>query len=473
MSDWAVPRMPPLRNPIFVAAIVACAFFMETLDSTVIVTALPRMADAFGSSPVRLSLGLTAYIITLAIVIPASGWIADRLGTRNVFCAAIGIFTVASVLCGFSNLVTEFVLARILQGVGGAMMSPVGRLVVLRSTERTDLVRVMNFVTLPGLIGPIIGPPVGGFITTYLSWRYIFFLNVPVGLLGMALVFSLIRNFYGVTRRPFDIVGFALNGAALATLIYGMDLLGHRGVGRDGIVLVAVGLALGVVAVRYALRARHPLVDLSALRVGSFRAVNAGGSFFRMAISGPTFLLPLLFQVGLGMTAFASGLLLLVHAGGDFAAKLVTMRFIRGFGFRAVLIGTTFVFAATIGACAFFTAATPLWVILPLLFISGVCRSLQMTSQTSFQFAEISSESVTAASTLSSALLQIVRAIGVAAAAAVLSLSVALRGGGDLGLADFRVGFIAVAVVALGSLFWYLPLHPASGAELSGHRRGT
>lgn len=454
---------------MFVAAIVACAFFMETLDSTVIVTALPRMAQAFEASPVRLSLGLTAYIITLAIVIPASGWIADRLGTRNVFCAAIGVFTLASVWCGFSNSVAEFVLARILQGIGGAMMSPVGRLVVLRSTERKDLVRVMNFVTLPGLIGPIVGPPVGGFITTYFSWRYIFFLNVPVGLFGMALVFNLIRNFYGETRRPFDIVGFLLNGAALAALIYGMDLLGNRGIGRDGVSLVVGGLVLGVLAVRYALRARHPLVDLGALRIHSFNAVNAGGSFFRIAISGPTFLMPLLFQVGLGMSAFASGLLLLVHAGGDFAAKLVTTRFIRSFGFRSALVWTTIVFAVTIGACAFFTVATPLWIILPLLFISGVCRSLQMTAQTSFQFAEIPSEGVTAASTLSSALLQIVRAIGVALAAAVLSLSVALRSGGSLGLADFRVGFVAIALVSLGSLFWYWPLHPHSGAELSGH----
>jgi EmrB/QacA subfamily drug resistance transporter len=453
-----------------VAGIVACAFFMETLDSTVIVTALPRMAEAFDTSAVRLSLGLTAYIITLAIVIPASGWIADRLGTRNVFCAAIGIFTIASVLCGLSNSVTEFVLARVLQGIGGAMMSPVGRLVVLRSTERSDLVRVMNFVTLPGLIGPIIGPPVGGFITTYLSWRYIFYLNVPVGILGMALVFSWIRNFYGVTRRPFDVAGFVLNGTALATLIYGMDLLGHRGVEREGMALVAVGLSLGVAAVWYALRARHPLVDLTALRIPSFNAVNAGGSFFRLGIAGPTFLLPLLFQIGLGMTAFAAGLLLLVHASGDFAAKLVTTRVIRVFGFRATLVWTSIVFAATIGACAFFTLATPLAVILPILFVSGVCRSLQMTAQTSFQFADIAAEGVTAASTLSSALLQIVRAIGVALAAAVLSVMVGLHGGGGVTLADFRIAFIAVAVVSFGSLFWYWPLDPRAGAELSGHR---
>ena len=453
-----------------VAAIAACAFFMETLDSTAIVTALPKMAVAFDSSAVRLSLGLTAYIITLAIVIPASGWISDRLGTRNVFCAAIGVFTLASIGCGLSNSLSQFVVARILQGTGGAMMSPVGRLVVLRSTERKDLVRVMNFVTLPGLIGPIVGPPLGGFITTYLSWRYIFFLNVPVGLLGMALVFGWINNFYGTARRPFDAVGFVLNGAALAILIYGMDLLGHRGIQRDGVTLVAVGVALGVLAVWYALRVRHPLVDLSALRFRSFNVVNVGGSFFRLAISGPTFLLPLLFQVGLGMSAFASGLLLLVHASGDFAAKLVTTRLIRSFGFRAALVWTTLAFAVLIGACGFFTAATSLYVIVPVLFVSGACRSLQMTSQTAFQFAEIPPAGVTAASTLSSALLQIVRAIGVALAAAALSLALALRGGIAVDLADFRVGLVAVAAMALGSLFWYWPLDPLSGAELSGHR---
>jgi EmrB/QacA subfamily drug resistance transporter len=456
-----------------VAAIVACAFFMETLDSTVIVTALPRMAVALHTTPVRLSLGLTAYIITLAIVIPASGWIADRLGTRNVFCAAIGVFTVASILCGLSNSVAAFVLARVLQGIGGAMMSPVGRLVVLRSTERKDLVRVMNFVTLPGLIGPIIGPPVGGFITTYLSWRYIFFLNVPVGLFGMALVFTTIRNFYGAARRPFDLIGFGLNGAALAMLIYGMDLLGHRGVSRDGAILVLLGLAVGAAAIWHALHRTHPLLDLSALRARTYNVANVGGSFFRIAIAAPTFLLPLLFQIGLGMTAFASGLLLLVHASGDFAAKLVTTRFIRRFGFRAALVWTTVVFAVLIAACATFTAATPLYLILPILFVSGVCRSLQMTAQTSFQFTEIPPDGITAASTLSSALLQVVRAIGVALAAMMLSLAVAARGGEGLALADFRVGFLGTATLAMLSLIWYWPLDHSAGAELSGHTPRT
>lgn len=444
---------------------------METLDSTVIVTALPRMAEAFGTSAVRLSLGLTAYIVTLAIVIPASGWIADRFGTKTVFCSAIGVFTVASILCGLSDTVGEFVAARVLQGVGGAMMSPVGRLVVLRSTERHDLVRVMNFITLPGLIGPVVGPPVGGFITTYLTWRYIFFLNVPVGILGMALVYGLIQNFRGTAPRPFDLPGFLLNGMALGLLISGMDSIAASGANLLGVALLTIGLCIGAIAVRYALRVRHPLIELTALRSRAFYVANVGGAFFRVAISAPTFLLPLLLQIGLGMSAFASGLLILVHAAGDFIVKLVTTRTIRGFGFRAVLIGSAVLFAVSIAACATFDTNTPLIVILPLLFLGGCCRSLQMTAQTAFQFADIPAEEMTGASTLSSTLLQIVRAIGVALAAVLLNVAVSLRGDIGLTLPDFRIAFLAIAVVAMGSLFWYWPLERHAGAELSGHRR--
>ncbi len=443
---------------------------METLDSTVIVTALPRMAQAFDTSPVRLSIGLTAYIVTLAIVIPASGWIADRFGTKNVFCSAIGVFTVASVLCGISDSVGEFVAARILQGVGGAMMSPVGRLVVLRSTERHDLVRVMNFITLPGLIGPVVGPPLGGFITTYFSWRYIFFLNVPVGIAGMALVYALIRNFRG-PRRPFDVAGFLLNGVALGVLISGMGSLADSGATWLGFGMVAFGLAIGAVAVLYALRKVHPLLELTALSSHPFYVANVGGAFFRVAISAPTFLMPLLFQIGLGMSAFASGLLILAHAAGDFMVKLVTTRTIRGVGFRAVLIGSAALFALSIAACATFDRATPVMVILPILFVGGACRSMQMTAQTAFQFADVKPEDMTNASTLSSALLQIVRAIGIALAAVLLNAAVGLRGDRGLALPDFRIAFVAIAAVGLGSLFWYWPLERHAGAELSGHRR--
>jgi len=456
---------------MLVAAIVACAFFMETLDSTIIVTALPRMAAAFGTSPVNLSLGLTAYMLALAILIPASGWIADRFGTKTVFCAAIGVFTLASILCGLSNTTGQFVAARVLQGAGGAMMSPVGRLVMLRSTERKDLVRVMNFITLPGLIGPVIGPPVGGFITTYLSWRYIFFLNVPVGLLGMALVYALIQNGRGETRRIFDVLGFGLNGVTLASVIYGMDLLGGHGSTETGAILILIGLMLGAAAFRHARRRAHPILDFSALRARTFAAINAGGSFFRIAIAAPTFLMPLLFQVGLGMTAFASGLLILGHAVGDLAAKIVTTRTLRRFGFRAVLIWSAVVFAILTAACAGFTRGTSLVIIVPVLFVSGVCRSLQMTAQTAFQFTEIASADITGASTLSSVMLQVVRAIGVALAAVLLNISLALSGRVAMSLIDFRIAFVAISAIGLISLFWYLPLEHGSGAELSGHKR--
>jgi EmrB/QacA subfamily drug resistance transporter len=455
-----------------VAGIVACAFFMETLDSTVIVTALPRMAEAFHTDVVSLSLGLTAYVLTLAIVIPASGWFADRFGTRNVFCAAIAVFTLASILCGLCDTTGEFVAARILQGIGGAMMSPVGRLVALRSTSRTNLVRVMNFVTMPGLIGPVIGPPVGGFITTYLSWRYIFFLNVPVGILGMALVWRLIGN-YRAERRPFDAAGFVVNGVALASLIYGMNLLSERGAERSGAVLAALGILLGVAAVYHALRGRHPLVELSAFRARTFNVANTGGSFFRLAIAAPAFVMPLLFQIGLGMSAFVSGLLLLFHAAGDLGAKLITTQAIRRHGFRSVLIWTSILFALTTAACAGFTRATPLYVILPILFVSGVCRSLQMTAQNTFQFAEIGPEAVTSASTLSSVLLQVVRAIGIAASALLLNVAATLRGAPAVSLPDFHLAFVAISAVALLSLIWYWPLEHGSGAELSGHRAKT
>ena len=463
----------PLQNPMLIASIVACAFFMEMLDSTIIVTALPRMAIAFHATPIDLSLGITVYLLTLAILIPASGWISDRFGARTVFCAAIAVFTLASMLCGFSENVGQFVGARILQGLGGALMSPVGRLVLLRATEKKDLVRVMNFVTLPGLIGPIIGPPVGGFITTYLSWRYIFFLNLPIGILGMAMVLLLIRNFRDETKKPFDYVGFLLNGGALCCVIYGMDLLGTHGSTWLGGVLVMLGLAIGFGAIRHAKRTEHPLVDLTALRIHTFAVINTGGAFFRIAIAAPTFLLPLLFQVGLGMTAFMSGLLILVHAIGDIGAKIGTTRGLRYFGFRTMLIWSTIIFALSIAACAAFTASTPVVAILVILFIGGVCRSLQMTSQTALQFADIGPAEITGASTLSSVLLQVIRAIGVGFAAVLLNVSLAFRGGQTLSMIDFRIALLVIAAVALLSLLWYLPLEHGAGAELTGHDKKT
>ena len=465
---------PPARHAMVIASIVSCAFFMEALDSTVIVTALPQMARSFGETSVRLSLGISVYMLTLAVVIPASGWVADRFGPRRVFCVAIVLFTLSSMLCGASNNLWEFVGARILQGIGGSMMSPVGRIMVLRMTEKIHLVRVMNFISVPGLIGPVIGPPLGGFLTTYASWRWIFYINVPIGLIGIAMAAIYIRNIPPTPRRPFDYAGFLLNGTTMASLMFGLDVIAGPGSNwRIGGLMILGGLMLGALAARHALRVEHPLVDVRALKVKTYAVVNSGGSLFRMSMSAPTFLLPLLFQIGLGMSAFASGLLIVAHAAGDLGIKVATTQTLRRFGFRTVLIGSASAFAIFVTACAMFTATTPAIVILILLFVGGSVRSLQMTSLGSLQFSDIPPGEITGASTLSGVNQQLMRSFGVALAAVVLNIAVALRGGtpGVLTLVDFRVALLVTAAVAFASVLWYLPLERNVGDVVSGRRR--
>lgn len=465
---------PPARHPLLATWIVGGAFFMEMLDSTIIVPALPMMAESFDTSPVNLSLGLTAYLLALAIFIPASGWVADRFGARTVFCAAIGVFTLASLLCGAADTLWQFVVLRFVQGAGGAMMSPVGRLVVLHSVEKKDLVRAINLMTAPALVGPVIGPALGGFITTFSSWRWIFFVNVPIGIVGMVLVYLFIQERRDAARRPFDLTGFLLNGTALACLIYGLDCVGGHGPGvRAGAVLVAAGLALGWLAVRHALRVPHPLVDLGALRVRTFAAANIGGSGMRIAIAAPSFLLPLMLQVGLGMSAFLSGLFVLSHTFGDFVIKAVTTRLLRRLGFRTMMIWSVTGFSAFVAACALFGAGTPYWVIVAVLFAGGLVRSLQMTAQNALQFADIPRDDFTAASTLSSVMQQVVRSFGIAIAAILLNLIATLHasGAGGLTLTDFRIAFVAMGLISLSSVLWFIPLPRGTAAEVSGHRQ--
>ncbi|HEX3970046.1 MAG TPA: MFS transporter, partial [Stellaceae bacterium] len=422
---------------------------------------------------VRLSLGISVYMLTLAVVIPASGWVADRFGPRRVFCGAIALFTISSMLCGASNNLWEFVAARILQGVGGSMMSPVGRIMVLRMTEKSQLVRVMNFITVPGLIGPVLGPPLGGFLTTYATWRWIFYINVPIGILGIVMAAILIRNIEPAPRRPFDMTGFVLNGTAMASLMFGLDLIAGPGSNwRLAGLMIIGGAVLGVLAGRHALHVEHPLVDVRALKVKTYAVVNSGGSMFRMSMSAPTFLLPLLFQIGLGMSAFTSGMLILAHASGDLGIKIATTRTLKRFGFRTVLIGSAIAFTVFILACAMFTSSTPAIVILAILFVGGSVRSLQMTSLGSLQFSDIPANEITGASTLSGVNQQLMRSFGIAMAAVAVNLAVTLRGGtpGAAQLIDFRIALLVTAIVALGSVLWYLPLAKNVGDHVSGRR---
>ena len=469
-------RFPFVRSltfsrPIVVALIVAAAFFMENLDGTVIATALPQMSESFGVGTIQLSIGITAYMLTLAIFIPLSGWLADRFGTRTVFCSAIVVFTIASAMCGLAPDFISFVGARIVQGAAAALMSPVGRLVVLRSAEKRDLLRAAAITTWPGLLAPVLGPPLGGFITTYASWRWIFFLNVPLGIVGAVMVLRYVENFAQREKCPFDIKGFAVTGLALGALMYGFDRVGVRDWWAAG-ALGALGLLSSILAIRHAETHEHPLIELSSMRVPTFSIGIRGGFLFRMAVGATPVLLPMLFQRGFKMTAFASGLLTLSYAVGNLGMKPLTTPILRRFGFRATLTVDGFLSAVSIVVCGFFSPQTPQPLIWILLVLCGGFRSLGLTCLFTLPFVDISPRQKSAATTLTSVMQQVGYGFGVAVASVALQVSLILRGAESdaLTLTDFRLAFAAVAMIGLAALLCFLRLLPEAGSEVSGHR---
>ena len=335
MSKSAKPKS---TKPKIVAMIVASAIIMQQIDATVITTALPQMAISLNSDPVALSVAVTAYLLSVAVFIPVSGWAADRFGGRTIFRAAIAVFTLGSVLCGLSNSAIELTAARVLQGLGGAMMVPVGRLVLFRSIERSELVRTMAYLQVPAQLGPVLGPPIGGFITTFFSWRWIFLVNVPLGILGIVLVTRFFDNPKEDAPRPMDWTGFLLTGVALACILYGIEAIG-RGFGGVGgaVALLVVGALAGALALWHLRRASHPLLDPAIFRIPTFRASIGGGSLFRAGAGSLVFLLPLLLQVVFGMTAFASGTLTFATAVGAMSMKATARPILKRFGFRNVI----------------------------------------------------------------------------------------------------------------------------------------
>jgi len=459
---------------MIVALVVSCAFFMETFTGTVITTALPAMARSFGSDPVRLSLGVTAYMLSLAIFIPLSGWVADRYGARTVFRAAIGLFTLASVFCGLSNNLAELVGARVIQGVGGAMMVPVGRLVLFRSVDRSEYVRAMAWLVVPAFVGPVVGPPVGGFITTYFSWRWVFFLNVPIGILGMVLVTYLIENYREAEARPLDWLGFVLSGLSLASILYGLDLAAHGSLAEAlGFgALLGVGLMVGALAVLHARRHPYPLLNLALFRFPTFALSVWGGMFFRISAGSIPFLLPVFLQVGLGMTAFVSGLLIFADALGNIAMNAVAPATLRRFGFRKVVVWNGVVSAAGIAGAAAFDAATPLALIGVAFFFFGVMRSLQYNALSTLQYADIPPRELSDSTSFAQMVQQLCSGTGVALGAVLMQVMLELRGVGaaDLGARDVRAVFVVIGLFALPSILFFRRLSPDAGAELTGHR---
>ncbi len=458
-------------RPKIVAMIVGSAIIMQQIDSTVITTALPQMAISLHSDPVQLSIAVTAYLLSLAVFVPVSGWAADRFGGRPVFRTAIALFTLGSILCGLSGNVVELTAARVLQGFGGAMMVPVGRLVLFRSVEKAALIGTMAYLQVPAQLGPVLGPPLGGFITTYFSWRWIFLINVPFGILGIVLVTLFFDNPKEETRRPLDWIGFLLTGAALSCIMYCVEAIG-RGYGEIGVsvALLVFGTGLGVLALRHLWRAPHPVLDLSVFRIATFRAGIFGGSLFRAGAGSLVFLLPLLLQVGFGMSAFASGSITFATAAGSLSMKLTAQHIIRYFGFRNVILFNSVISAASILMCALFTAATPAYLIFALLLVAGFFQSLQFTATQVMGYADVDQPQMSTATSIASMAQQLSRGFGISLAATLLHLSLLWRGAQTLTRADFVVAFAGAAAMALLCAIYGFGLHPEAAAEVSGHR---
>jgi EmrB/QacA subfamily drug resistance transporter len=460
--------MPPTR---IVPLVVATALFMENTDSTVIATALPTIAASLGEDPIALKLALTAYLVSLAIFIPVSGWMADRFGARTVFRAALGVFMAGSLACAAADGLTGFVAARFLQGLGGAMMVPVGRLVILRSVPKADLVAALSYLTIPALIGPILGPPLGGLITTWLDWRWIFFINIPIGLAGIVLATLYFEDLREVERPPLDLVGFLLLAPGLAGLMLGLASLG-RHLLPDWLSWGCLGGGAGLLLLylRHARHAAHPVLRLDLMRYPTFRAAVTGGSLFRIGTGAIPFLLPLMLQIGFGLDALRSGLITFAAAAGAMFVKTLGPRILRAFGFRAVMVTNAVAASAFLAVNGLYTAQTPHWLMIGLLFLGGCLRSLQFTCINAIAYADLEQREMSAGTSLASVAQQISLSLGVTLGALALEGAAAWHGRTAIAAGDFGIAFLAVALISGTSVLAFRRLSPDAGAEVSGRR---
>ena len=478
----AAPRGDATAKPIQVtratskrtrltAVIVACALFMQNLDSTVIATALPTMARAFGADPVHMNVALTSYLLSLAVFIPASGWVADRYGTRTVFRAAIVVFTLGSIACGMANSLGTLVLARILQGVGGAMMVPVGRLVLLRTAPKHELVAAMAWLTMPALIGPVVGPPVGGFIVTWFSWRWIFFINIPIGILGIVLISLFVEEVREPPRGSFDAIGLVLTGFALSGLMFGLETAG-RGVVPIQATEAMVGVGLAA-ALGYWLHARNhpaPLLDLTLLKLPCFRVAISAMVLFRAGIGALPFLLPLMLQVGFGDSAAQSGLITFASSAGALVMKPAAQHALRQFGFRDTLLWNGLISAVMIAACALFRPTWPAAGFYAVLLVGGFFRSLQFTAYNTLAYGDVPRARMSAATSLYTAAPQLATTVGISAGALSLHVSMLLARHTVPGPLDFSLSFIVVAMLTAIAAPIALGMPRDAGDELTGRR---
>jgi EmrB/QacA subfamily drug resistance transporter len=464
----AVPTPAPSSRTV--ALIVASAMFMEQLDGTVLATALPAMSRSFGVDPLHMSVALTSYLLSLAVLIPASGKAADRMGSRTVFRAAIAVFTLGSILCGLAPSLPVLVGARILQGIGGAMMVPVGRLVLLRAVPRNELVKAMAWLMVPATLGPILGPPVGGFITTYLDWRWIFYINVPIGLVGMALVSRYVEEVREPERVGLDVGGIVMSGVALSCLMASLELIG-RGVGSLG--LAGGLLTLGVVAAlaywRHAMRHPHPVLDFSLMRVPTFRLSVASGSLSRIAVGAMPFLLPMMLQLGFGFSAAQSGLVTFTSSTGSLCMRFAAPSFLRRLGFRRVLVWFGLIATALMVVVAAFRPSWPMAAIYAVLFVQGFLQSLVFMAYNTIAYADVTARQMSAATSFYTTFQQLSLALGIAVSAAALAGARHVMGHAEPLLSDYSIALLTVAAISLFAPLVNLAMEAGAGAQLSGH----
>ena len=453
--------------------LVAVAFFMQALDTTILNTAVPAIARALGVAPLSMKAVLSSYTLSLAVFIPISGWMANRFGTRRVFAGAIGLFTVGSVLCGLSRDIHWLVAFRVLQGCGGAMMVPVGRLTLVRTFDKSELVRAMSFVAVPGLLGPLLGPIAGGLITSYTHWSVVFFINAPIGLAGLYLVERYLPDFREAETPPLDFAGLVLFSSGIALLSYVLEVFGEHRLSSAAIAaLLASSLVLLAAYGLHASRALYPLLNLALFRIRTFRAAVGGGFLTRISISGVPFLLPLLFQVGLGYTPVESGLLMMPQAFAAMSLKMTMPRILARFGYRAVLVSNTVMLGALILLFATIGAATPLWLMGSQLLAFGFFSSLQYTSMNTLVYADVSGAAAGDASTIASTGQQLSLSFAVAVASLVTALFVPDRfhtSPAEM-IHGIHEAFVALGIATVISTLSFAGLRRDDGSAVSRHR---
>ncbi|CAG4893789.1 putative transport protein HsrA [Paraburkholderia gardini] len=466
--------MPLALGTFIVPLIVACAMFMENVDATVLVTSLPALAHDLGHDPITLKLAITAYVIGLGVFIPICGWVADRFGSRTVFRTAIGIFIVGSLISAVSTSLGMFVVARFVQGIGGAMMVPVGRIIIFRTVPKSDFIRAVNYLTVPALLGPVVGPPLGGFITTYLHWRLIFVINVPIGIFGIWLANRHIANVREAHPGRLDWAGFVLSAGGASLFMLGLSLVGGELVSGTASTLMCVaGVLLLLAYWFYAQRVELPVLDLRLLRIPSFHASVVGGSLFRIGLGAVPFLLPLALQEGLGMTAFAAGAITCASAFGSIFMKPFASGVLARFGFRQVLMINAAISGLVIAVYGVFVPGTPHWLIWCVVLVGGVFPSLQFTSLNSLAYADIASRDIGRATSVASVIQQISLGLGVTLAGLVLQISHDLQGHATIVWTDFWPAFLFVGLFSVASIPVTARLPHGSGDEIARGGRGS